>query len=387
MGEPAAPAASQRAKRFRPQPLWVRVDRNRAKLAVFVVLFVAGSATLLTAALVAVPGSLFGFFYAGDVPSEAAWYWASFRNVVFASFGLLLAIGGVAAAVQLANAEDWVRNRFKGTAAEKGAHPTLEAVVADMSLAAGLTAPPGIVVLDSPSVNAYALGAGRSKAFIGVTRGFLDIVPAEEQRAVVAALVARIISGDILFATALAALMGPLKVVRVSPAAAVAGAQGCADAGCNTGCSGMADAGDGCSGCLDVDSDSPGGCLGVIGTFLILVVIAAITYAAVVSAAWIVTLWGRLLHRAAYEKADAEGMLLLKDPEAMLRALSRSISADTTISDGDPSYDGIFYTPTSGTARVERAESRRLRRLAEVLGVEGAAALHAADAAAPPKEG
>lgn len=113
----------------------------------------------------------------------------------------------------------------------------------------------------------------------------------------------------------------------------------------------------------------------MIGTFFIVAVIAAITYAAVVSAAWLVTLWGRLLHRTAYEKADAEGMLLLKDPEPMLTTLKRAIASDTTISDGDPSYDGIFYTPTSGTPKVERAESRRLRRLAEVLGVEGAIAV------------
>jgi hypothetical protein len=68
-------------------------------------------------------------------------------------------------------------------------------------------------------------------------------------------------------------------------------------------------------------------------------------------------------------------MLLLKDPAAMLSALGRAIASDTTILDGDPSYDGIFYTPTSGTPRVERNEQRRLRRLAEVLGVEGAIAL------------
>jgi len=145
----------------------------------------------------------------------------------------------------------------------------------------------------------------------------------------------------------------------------------------NDGCSGMPDFSDGC-GCLFDglgDSDEAGSCLGVIGIGLFIVIIAIITYVAVVSAAWIVTLWGRLLHRAAYEKADAEGMLLLKDPEPMLAALSRAIAADTTIADGDPSYDGIFYTPTSGTRRVERSEQRRLRRLAEVLGVEGAVAV------------
>jgi Zn-dependent protease with chaperone function len=362
--------------RLKQQPLWVRVDENRVKLAVFVVLFIAGSALLLTAALVGVPGSLFGLFYTSDVPVEAGWYWSSFRTAFAVGFGVLLALGSLAAAIQLSNAEDWVRNRFKGTAALPGAYPALERVVSDMAIAGGLPEHPGLVVLDTPAVNAYALGTARSRAVIGVTRGFLEGVPPEEQRAVVATLVARIASGDILFATALAALMGPLKLIRGSGRAALSGAGGCAEAGCGNGCSGLGDAGDGCTGCLldDLDSD-PGGCLGAITTFLIIVVIAAITYAAVVTAAWIVTFWGRLLHRTSYEKADAEGMLLLRDPAPMLAALARAIVADTTISDGDPSYDGIFYTQTSGTPAIEKIERRRLLRLAEVLGADGAVAV------------
>ncbi len=375
-GSGAAGAAGARpvSPRLKQQPLWVRVDENRVKLAVFVVLFIAGSAVLLTAALVGVPGALFGLFYTSDVPSEAEWYWSSFRTVFAVGFGVLLALGSLAAAIQLSNAEDWVRNRFKGTAAEPGAYPALERVVSDMAIAGGLPEPPGLVVLDTPTVNAYALGTARSRAVVGVTRGFLEGVPPEEQRAVVATLVARIVSGDILFATALAALMGPLKLIRGSGRAALSGAGGCAETGCGDGCSGLGDAGDGCTGCLLDDSD-PGGCLGAIGTFLIIVVIAAITYAAVVTAAWIVTFWGRLLHRTSYEKADAEGMLLLRDPAPMLAALARAIEADTTISDGDPSYDGIFYTQTSGTPAIEKIERRRLLRLAEVLGADGAVAV------------
>ena len=381
MGDTVAPQGAwggspDRDLRFRPQPLWVRVERNRVKLAVFVVAFVIGSAVLLTASMVALPGALFGIPYTSDVPGESAGYWTSYRTVVLGAFGVLLAAGSLAAAVQLANAEDWVRNRFKGTAAMPGDHPAFEAVVTEMALAAGLPSPPAIVVLDTDAINAYALGTGRARAVIGATRGFLATVPPAEQRAVVAALVARILSGDILFATALAALMGPLKAVRGSAKAIAAGGSGCVDSGCADACCSMPDLGDGC-GCLfdGADGDSSAGCLGVVGVGVFIVVVAVITYAAVVSAAWIVTFWGRALHRTAYEKADAEGMLLLKDPEAMLSALRRSITADTTIADGDPSYDGIFYTPTSGRPHIERAERRRLLRLAEVLGVDGAAAL------------
>jgi hypothetical protein len=121
--------------------------------------------------------------------------------------------------------------------------------------------------------------------------------------------------------------------------------------------------------------DEAEGCLSLSVIFLFLVVIAVITYIAVVGASWVVTLWGRLLHRTSYEKADAEGMLLVKDPASMLGALGHVISADTTIAEGDSSYDGIFYTPTSGKPTVERTERRRLRRLAETLGVDGAMAM------------
>jgi hypothetical protein len=99
--------------------------------------------------------------------------------------------------------------------------------------------------------------------------------------------------------------------------------------------------------------------------------VIAVTYLAVLTAAWIVTLWGRALNRLSYEKADAEGMLLLKDPQPMISALRKAIASSTLVSEADQSYDGIFYASTSGTPRIERAERRRFERLCEVLGVEG----------------
>ncbi len=104
---------------------------------------------------------------------------------------------------------------------------------------------------------------------------------------------------------------------------------------------------------------------------LFIALVIAVTYLAVITAAWIVTLWGRMLNRASYEKADAEGMLLLKDPSPMISALRKAIRSSTEVADGDQSYDGIFYAPTSGTERVEAAERRRFDRLCEVLGVDG----------------
>jgi Zn-dependent protease with chaperone function len=351
----------------RMRPLWARVDANRTKLGVFVVLFVLGSAVLLVAALVVVPGSLLSILFA-DTPSGP--YWNGLALVALVAFALVLMAGSLLSAVQLANAQDWVRHRFQGSEPTGARVEDLRRVVGDMSIAAGLAQPPSLLVLKADSTNAFAIGTVRSKATIGVTRGMLDALTDDELRAVVATLIARIVAGDIMFGTALAALMGPIKAIRESRKGAGGLASGCADSGCgDPGCSNVDGCGD-LDGCSDLGSDSSG-CAGAIGVVLFIAFVIAVTYVAVLSAAWIVTLWGRALNRVSYEKADAEGMLLLKDPSAMLSALRKAIQAPNLIADGDPSYDGIFFASTSGTARIEKAERRRFERLAEVLGVEG----------------
>lgn len=351
------------ARPIRSQPLWQRVEENRVKLAAFITLFLVGSALLLDAAMVVVPGSLLSIVFADD---KAAWFldlswWAT------GAFFLLLLVGALVCAVQLSNSEDWVRNRLKGSIAEKTDYPQVFSAMNDIAIAAGVAASPGLVVIDSTAVNAYALGSA-SKPTMGVTKGFIDQLTAEEQRAVIAALMARIVAGDIMFGTALAALMGPLKAIRESRASAEGVASGCADTGCSDpGCI------DGCSGCSDI-GDLDDGCLGIAGLVVFLVAVAAITYVAVVSAAWIVTLWGRALHRTAYEKADAEGMLLLKDPGAMLSALRKTVETSNEFGVDDQSYDGILYASCSGRMGVDARERRRFERLREVLGTEGLAA-------------
>ena len=356
---------------IRSQPLWARVDANRTKLAWFVALFVLGSSMLLALALVGVPGALVGAVFA------EAGYWTWYAVALGATVALLLLVGSVLSAVQLANARDWVSNRFQGRELKQDEAPDLQSAVRDMAIAAGLAWQPSILLLEDDGCNAFALGTSRERATIGVTRGMLAEFSAEEIRAVVATLVARIIAGDIMFGTALAALMGPLAAVRESRRGAskaaggvaeAAGSGGCGDPGCTS--SGCGDPG--CSGCADLDLGDDA--LGCIGFIVFVAVVVAATYVAVIASAWVVTLWGRALNRTSYEKADAEGMLLLKNPAPMLSALRRAVRSSTLVSDGDQSYDGIFYTSTSGTSRIEKVERRRFERLAEVVGVEGMAA-------------
>lgn len=350
---------------LRLEPLWVRVDRNRIRYIIFLVAFVAGSALILTAAFVAVPGSLIGLVV--DDPG----YYPALGVVVAVAFGLLLLVGGIAAAAQVLNAEHWVRSRFGGTDLDPKRQPALARAVEEMSIAAGLVKPPRLLLFDVPSVNACAIGASRRQPVIGVTQGFLTAFTLDEQRAVIAMLMARITRGDILVGTALAALMGPLKYLRMLRKAPkeAAGAldPGCAAQGCIA-ADGCSDIGDGCS---DLDSD---GCAGAVVLILFVALVAALTWVAIVVATWLVTAWGRALQRTGHEKADAEGMLLLRHPQPMLSALRTAIASSNEIADGDPSYDGIFYAPTSGTPAIERVERRRYDRLREVLGVEGLAA-------------
>ena len=367
------PEAPESTRTSRMQPLWARVDSNRTKLASFVVLFVLGSALLLSLALVAVPGALIGLVLA----TPGSGYWTIYALTVAGAVLVLLLVGSLIAAIQLANAEDWVKNRFKGRALKSGEAPQLESALADMAIAAGLSAPPSVLVLAEEGENAFALGTARKRAVVGITEGMLADFSVDELRAVAATLIARITAGDIMFATALAALMGPIQAIRGSRKGAGLAASGCANAGCSDpgcsdpGCSNASGCGDGCSGIGDLDSDSAGGCVGAIGIVLFIAFVVAVTYVALLIASWIVTLWGRALQRTSYEKADAEGMLLLKDPTPMISALKRAILSSNLVASGDQSYDGIFYASTSGTPKVEAAERKRFERLCEVLGVEG----------------
>jgi Zn-dependent protease with chaperone function len=361
---------------LRIEPLRVRVERNRIRFVIFVTAFVVGSAGLLTLAFVAVPGSLIGLVV--DEPDYYRWFWI----VLGVAFAVALVGGGLAAYAQIANAEHWVRSQFKGGELDPTSQPRLVRAVEEMALAGGLPEPPALLLLHVDSINACAIGATRRSPVIGVTRGLLKQLTVPEQQAVVATLIARITRGDIMVGTGLAALMGPLKYLRAlhrlagdgRPATAATGgtlADGdrggsWVDACAYSGCEGCGDA-DGC----DLDGDD---CGGAILFIVFVVIVAALTYLAVTAAGWLVTFWGRALHRTGFEKADAEGMLLLRDPTPMLSALRKAITSSNEVADGDPSYDGIFYAPTSGRPGIDKVERRRYDRLREVLGVEGLAA-------------
>ena len=76
------------------------------------------------------------------------------------------------------------------------------------------------------------------------------------------------------------------------------------------------------------------------------------------------------------EKADAEGMMLLKDPRSMLRAIEHVLERNNHVPTAGDAYSQLFFCWAGfGFAPEDDPEMRRVSRLRETLGAEGAARL------------
>ena len=141
---------------------------------------------------------------------------------------------------------------------------------------------------------------------------------------------ARIVAGDILFGTALAALMGPLKAVRELARAAArrlrdrAAAATAARAGRLRGRSRLRRRLRRMRSTISA-ADDAAGCLGAIGVAVFLAVVVAVTYAAVVAAAWIVTLWGRAAAPHGVREGRCRGDAAAEGPGSRCSPRSRSV--------------------------------------------------------------
>jgi hypothetical protein len=80
----------------------------------------------------------------------------------------------------------------------------------------------------------------------------------------------------------------------------------------------------------------------------------------------------RRSQRTTAETADAEGMLLLKDPTSMLSALSHCVELNNLVPSAGEAFSELFYCWTGvSTNDEDDPEWQRVARLREVLGVEG----------------
>lgn len=344
-----ANAVASGVRVHRIEPLQRRIERNRLRFVVFMVLFTVGVAlgfalmatTVYVLVLLLVFGEVDALMHLSDESGVALFTIvpaAAFALGFFGSLGWAL--------VQLSRSETVLLRRLDARMPKGGTLLSTKSVLRDMAIAAGLEKTPQFYVIDTPKVNAFVLGRTPGKARVGVTAGFLEKIPVDEQRAVFANLMARVLSRDTLWATAVSSIMGPIWAVRehdlrqdrsqvdetLKPDAAQTTRQ----------------RGD--------------WRLAVLVFYGALVVVTEFFAWYHYEAAW-----------KAAEKADAEGMMLLKDPRSMLRAIEHVLERDNHVPTAGDAYSQLFFCWAGfGFAPEDDPEMRRVARLRETLGAEGA---------------
>lgn len=320
----------------RSEPLWDRIDRNRVKMAFFIAAFIAALA-LSAEILVVLPLAVVAFALSRGSLAVAG-------SVAVMGVPLSFAIAVVWVSWALSTGERHILARLGAERVPTGELPETKRALHDMSLAAGFTYPPPLYVLDDPALNAFALGGKPERTAIGVTSGLLKSLSVDEQRAVFANLFARLRDGDVRVATVVSSLMAPVWAWRTR------GFRGAEDE-------------------LIPDEDEqsksaePGafGCLPVLVLYVAGVIVSEFLY------------FGQMQQQIlTSEAADARGMLLLKEPRAMLTALEVTVPADNEVVCAGAALAPLFFCWTGTAYSDERdPEMRRVERLRETLGVEG----------------
>jgi len=327
----------------RIEPLWNRVDRNRVKVAAFSLAFSIVIAFFISLVLT-IALLLLGAFL--PVVEVGAWI---AMVAIFLGFPISL-VGTLGWVVwRLTRSERFLIKRIGARITDRGEIPEVKLVLKDMTIASGFAHSPPLYLIDVDKINAFALGRSYSKAAVGVTRGFVDKLTPDEQRAVFANLMARVRSLDTLYATAVSALMGPIWAIRDYDLRAL-----------------DRQALDGRDPTYEALATNREGSQGLAAWFMF--------YGFVVVVTEVLSFWHQASAWLASEKADAEGMLLLKDPRSMLAALERVLGADNFVPSAGDAYSQLFYCWAGfGFAPEDDPEYRRVSRLREILGAEGLA--------------
>lgn len=338
----------------RREPLWDRVDRNRFRLIVYLAAFGIVMSVFVGFGLVIVATALL----------PIAWYFGFGGGTV--AFALTWLLGGgvwrpwvlgvVSAAIYeawaLVRSEKWLLRRLDARFVPKGERFEIKMALKDMAIASGLPVAPALYALDTTNVNAFVFKAPGRRAVLGVTEGFATRLSLGEQRAVFANLVARLVSGDTMVSSAVTSLLAPLNWYRDHRIRAL-------DAEDKM----FAKAAEERRHNPTSTEDSSG----LSGLVVLLPLLVPLIFAGEVIATA-----QRRSQLTAAEKADAEGMLLLKDPDSMLSALEECVRLDNVVVEAGQSLGDIFYCWTGDSTNDENdPEWRRVARLREVLGVWG----------------
>jgi Zn-dependent protease with chaperone function len=341
-------ADATRARRGHIEPLWDRIERNRLKTGAFLAVFV-GAAGLSAALFVAVAGVFLGVVLVSRSGTDD--YFSVLPYLIVAALVVGAAVAVIHVVRMLTRPERRLPKLFGAVRSETGTLIETKSALHDMALAAGFRHSPPLWVIDEcERVNAFALGMSEETAIVGVTRGFTERLSADSQRAVFANLMARLAAGGTFSATVISAILGPIWENR---AARLRGDEGPEDRPTSPAL--VADMALGYRRATD----------GVAIRFLLGFLAVALTEALMAG--------HERASLAAAEKADAEGMLLLKDPSAMLRALEDVLEANNTVPGAGEAYSMLFYCWAGfGYAPEDDPEMERIGRLREVLGAQGA---------------
>lgn len=337
-----------RARKGRAEPLWDRIDANRIKVGAFLVAFVV-STGLAMALLTGAAGVFVGvaLIRTGTLEFLGAVPWMMLGALVL---GFVLA--AVHVVRELAHPERRLPGRFGAVRSQQGTFLPTKSALHDMALAAGYAHSPQLWVIDDcDRINAFAVGLKEGRAVVGMTRGFAERLTPDDQRAAFANLMARLRSGDTMWATVVSAVMGPIWATRAAQFRAQDGHE--------------PDVAELAAGAAVVRTPESAD--------------AVVAWIVLGSIAVVLTELMMTGHEraalAAAEKADAEGMLLLKDPRAMLEGLAHILEANNTVPRAGEEYSMLFYCWAGfGYAPEDDPEMVRLGRLREVLGAEGSSA-------------
>jgi Zn-dependent protease with chaperone function len=337
-----------RPRRGHVEPLWDRIDSNRFKTGAFLVLFVLG-AGLSAAVFVGAIGFLVGAGLLAHAEIGPFFHALPYLTLGALALGMLIAVLYVARA--LVEPEQRLPHLFGAVRSEVGTMLETKSALHDMALASGFEhSPPLWVIEDCQRINAFAIGLKDEDTVVGVTRGFADRLSTDEQRAVFANLMARVVSGDAMSATVISAIMGPIWANRATQLRRDETSD--PDALTARAASETAYMGDGQS-------------AGVVAQFLLGFLAVVLTE--------LLMFGHERAARAVAEKGDAEGMLLLKDPQTMIDALTNVLNATNTVPGAGEAYSMLFYCWAGfGFAPEDDPEMERIGRLREVLGVQGA---------------
>lgn len=369
------PVFGKKVRPLKIEPLWVRVERNRLKLVVFISSFavlwgllVVVAAGVPLAAVVVMAGYL--------AASEGYPLGSAIAEFGVSHFWQAVAVlGSIGAAAALAYVFWTLAQPLRKQLAALGVsrldiaeHPETRRAMREMAIAAGFAdRTPELFVLDSSSVNAFLIARGDERAFCIVTSGLLRRFEPVYQRAVFANLLARLRAGDIQWATAVSALMMPLwrwREFDLSAKSLTVPLKIEFTAGDPTRPRYIS---------LRASAEEKQGFWAhLFFASPLLGVFAWVAYVAAILASEFVALGHRRSHLLTSEAADAEGMLLLKDPVVMLTALRRAIEADNRVRLALPLYAQLFYIWAGDDVGDEHdPEWERLNRLREVVGVDG----------------